>query len=506
MNTPAPAPTATSDRWIALAFLTFSALTSVIDNSVMTVVAPTIEKSFHASLEAVEWTTSSYALVFGATMLLWGKLGAMFGQRRMFILGNLTFALGSALLGWSPTIELMIAMRAVQGLGAAMLNPAAIALIALLFTGRDRAVAYGINGMTATVGVGLGYILGGLCAEYVGWRWAFYVNLPICILAAWGAWRYVPVTREHAERRPLDYLGAVQSLVGLALIIFALIQGQALGWWTVKQPLVLFGWAAPLPVSAAPLALGLGCLLLAVFAQRELALARSRREPLFDVTLFRHASFRWGSIVGMLRFLAQFAVNYSVTLFLQIFEGIKALQSALVSVPIALFGTIAAPLGGWLANRLGVQRIVLVGVLLQGAGLFWLWWIVAPALSLWELAGPFSLFGLGSGLASAQLNTATLQDVPRDRTGDASSAAVTLRQLGAPFAAALVGLILESTVTRLALEGYDRSARGVGAMENVVLAMMVINFVCLVLTWLIPNHVPPRGAKSDSIDSCTAGG
>src|SRR4029434_7952481 len=146
MNTPVCAPTTTSDRWIALAFLTFSALTSVIDTSVMTVVTPTIAQSFHASLEAVEWTTSSYALVFGATMLLWGKLGAMLGHRHMFILGNLTFALGSVLVGWSPTI----------------------ALIALLFTGRDRAVAYGINGMTAAVGVGLGYLLGGLCAEYVG--------------------------------------------------------------------------------------------------------------------------------------------------------------------------------------------------------------------------------------------------------------------------------------------------------------------------------------------------
>jgi MFS family permease len=295
LNNESSAPTATSDRWIALAFLTFSALTSVIDNSVMVVVTPTIEQYFHASLEAVEWATSAYALVFGATMLLWGKLGAMFGHRRMFILGNLTFALGSILVGWSSTIELLIAMRALQGLGAAMLNPAAIALIALLFTERDRALAYGINGMTAAVGVGLGYMLGGLCAEYVGWRWAFYVNLPICILAAWGAWRYVPVMREHAGRRPLDYMGAMQSLVGLALIIFALIPGQSLGWWTVKQPLVLFGWAAPLPVSAASLALGLGCLLLAVFARRELALARRRREPLFDMTLFRHASFRWAA-------------------------------------------------------------------------------------------------------------------------------------------------------------------------------------------------------------------
>jgi MFS family permease len=149
-------------------------------------------------------------------------------------------------------------------------------------------------------------------------------------------------------------------------------------------------------------------------------------------------------------------------------------------MPAALCGTMAAPLGGWLANRLGVQRTVLVGLLLQGVGVVWIWRMVAPTLSIWQLAGPFALFGLGSGLAGAQLNTATLQDVSRERTGDASSAAITLRQLGAPFAAALVGLLLESSVTRLVLAGYDRSARGIGAMESVMLAIMVINGVCLI--------------------------
>src|SRR5207244_8528099 len=181
----------------------------------------------------------------------------------------------------------------------------------------------------------------------------------------------------------------------LGPVVLARLPGRWAGGVAVKRALVPFGGAVPLPVSAAPLALGLGCLLLAVFTRRELALARRRREPLFDMALFRYASFRWGGIVGMLRFLAQFAVNYSVTLFLQIFEGVKALQAGLVSVPAALCGTMAAPLGGWLANRLGVQRTVLVGLLLQGAGVFWIWRMVAPALSIWQLAGPFALFGLG---------------------------------------------------------------------------------------------------------------
>src|SRR5262249_48181609 len=189
-----------ANRWAALGFITLAVMTSVIDNSVMTVATPSIASSFHATLEAVEWASSSYALVFGATMLLWGKLGALHGHRRMFIAGNLVFAVGSMLVGASPTIGTMIAMRALQGVGAAMYNPASIALIALIFSGRDRPLAYGINGMTASVGVALGYVLGGFCAEYVHWSWAFYVNLPIASMAAWGAWRYVPDVAERAER------------------------------------------------------------------------------------------------------------------------------------------------------------------------------------------------------------------------------------------------------------------------------------------------------------------
>jgi len=477
------------NRWAALGFITLAVMTSVIDNSVMTVATPSIASSFHATLEAVEWASSSYALVFGATMLLWGKLGALHGHRRMFIAGNLVFAVGSMLVGASPTIGTMIAMRALQGVGAAMYNPASIALIALIFSGRDRPLAYGINGMTASVGVALGYVLGGFCAEYVHWSWAFYVNLPIASMAAWGAWRYVPDVAERAERGALDYLGAALSLVALCLITFALINGHSLGWWWPAHEPSLFGRGVPLPISAAPLALGLGGLLLMAFVRRELRLLRRGREPLFDVTLFRHGSFRWGSVVGMLRFLVAFVVNYSITLFLQIGEGLKAFQAGLVQIPNAVFGTIAAPLGGWLANRIGVQRAVLAGLALQALGLVWIWRLASPTLGIAELITPFSLFGLGGGLASAQLNTLSLQDVPRERTGDASSAIATLRQLGAPFAIALAGVIIETTIARLSTKGVGRPTRGVVALENIVLALMAINLFCLVMASLVRNRL-----------------
>jgi MFS family permease len=170
-------------HWTGLAFLTLAVLTSVVDSSVMTVATPTISRAFHADLPTVEWTTTIYSLFFGATMLLWSKLGSIHGHRRMFIAGSCVFAAGSALVGCSPNIGTMIAMRALQGIGAAMFNPAAIALIALLFSPGERPLAYGINGMATSIGVALGYVLGGAVVESVGWRWAYYVNLPICLTA-----------------------------------------------------------------------------------------------------------------------------------------------------------------------------------------------------------------------------------------------------------------------------------------------------------------------------------
>jgi EmrB/QacA subfamily drug resistance transporter len=448
----------------------------------MTVSTPTISRTFHASLLQVEWTTTIYALFFGATMLLWGKLGAIYGHRRLFIFGNLIFALGSGLVGCSWNIGMMVAMRALQGVGAAMFNPAAIALIALIFDGRERSVAYGINGMAASVGIALGYVLGGLCAEYVGWRWAFYINLPICLAAAWGVFRFVPEAKE-GPRRPLDIFGVALSLLGLALAIYGLSEGQSMGWWHDKM-------RTGLPISPAPLALLVGIVLMVVFVARENRLGAAHREPLFDITLFKMASFRWGAIVGMLRYLGQFAVNYGVTLYLQLDEGIPALRAALISLPNALAGVIAAPLGGWLANRIGAARAVQLGLTLQAIGMLWIWHIITPKLSVWDLLGPFAIFGFGAGLASAQLNTASLQDVPREKTGDASSAITTLRQLGGSFSVAVFGLITATTVARLAQEGYDQTESGTVSMRDVVLVMLGVSLVCVVLSTRIPNRLP----------------
>jgi EmrB/QacA subfamily drug resistance transporter len=479
-------PANASGQWIGLGFLTLAVLTSVVDSSVMTVVTPTISKTFHASLPVVEWTTTIYSLFFGATMLLWGKMGSLFGHRRFFIAGSLLFALGSALVGWAPNMGMMIAMRAVQGTGAAMFNPAAIALIGLLFGPKDRPLAYGINGMAGSIGVALGYVLGGACAEFLDWRWAFYVNLPICALAVAGALRFVPRATEPGHPFALDVFGAFESLLGLGLLITGLSEAQTLGWGRARIPYEIFGH--PVFVSPAPMAMAAGVLVLVAYAGRELQLSRRGREPVFDVRLFRLPSFRWGSLITMLRYLAQFTVNYGVTVYLQVDEGIPALRAGMISIPNALAGILAGPAGGWLASRIGAARCVRLGLACQSGGIAWVWFVLAPHLSIWELIGPFSLFGFGSGLSGAQLNTASLQEVGPERMGDAASAVTTFRQLGGSFAVALFGILAATTTVRLTMEGYDRTLVGVRSMQDVVLVMLLINIGCLGLSILIPNR------------------
>jgi EmrB/QacA subfamily drug resistance transporter len=484
-------PVSTTGHWIGLGFLTLAVLTSVVDSSVMTVVTPTISKTFHATLPAVEWTTTIYSLFFGATMLLWGKMGSLFGHRRLFIVGSGLFALGSALVGWAPNIGMMIAMRALQGTGAAMFNPAAIALIGLLFSPQDRPLAYGINGMAGSIGVALGYVLGGACAEYLNWRWAFYVNLPICALAITGALRYVPRASEPGHPHALDVFGAFQSLLGLGLIITGLSEAQTLGLGRTKVPYSLLGH--PVPFSPAPVAIVFGAVIMVAYALRELRLTRRGREPVFDVTLFRLPSFRWGSLATMLRYLAQFTVNYGVTIYLQIDEGVPALRAGLISIPNAAAGLLAGPVGGWLAARIGAARAVQAGLVSQAAGIAWVWWLIGPHLSIWQLIGPFALFGFGAGLAGAQLNTASLEEVGPERMGDAASAVTTFRQLGGSLAVAVFGILAAATTVRLKMEGLDLTQVGIDSMKDVVLAMLAVSVGCIGVALGIPNRVRPAG-------------
>jgi EmrB/QacA subfamily drug resistance transporter len=479
-------------RWKAVAVLAIAVLVTTLDSSVMTVTTPTIQRSFGASLQALEWATTIYALLFGATMILWARLGKRYGQREMFILGIVLFGVSSLLVGLSSSIGVMVAMRALQAIGAAMINPAAIALVALMFRENERPLAYGINSTSASVGVALGYLIGGASAQYVGWRWAFYVNPLLCAVALWGAYRYIEPRLTESDDGKIDIPGAALSLLGLMLLIYGLIEGQSDGWWTAREPLYFFGAPVPLPLSIAPISIILGVLFLTLFVGLELHLKSVAKTPLFDVTLFALPSVRWGGLDTLIRSIVQFALYYALTIYLQKFDGIDVLTAGLASLPIAVASMMAVPLGSKIALGLGTQRSVLIGLVIQAVGILWIWWAMFPSVTLSTLFLPTLVFGLGMGISNAQLTNVIMQDVASGRSSDAAATAATLRQIGYALGVVTAGLFLATTVNDAALEGHARLQQGTAGMETNVLVDLILVTVCIVVALFIPNRFPQR--------------
>jgi len=490
-----PIATQRQSRFKAVGILTIAVLITTLDTSVMTVTTPTVQKVFGASLQMLEWTTTIYALFFGATMLLWSRIGEVYGHRQIFVIGVFLFGAGSLLVGLAPSIGFMIGMRALQALGAAMVNPAAITLVALMFDETGRPFAYGVNSASASAGIALGYILGGFCAQYASWRWAFFINPAFCAVALWGAFRYIDPHLKPPDDKGIDITGAALSLVGLMLVTFGLVQGQTHGWWTTREPFSLFGMALALPLSVAPLSIALGTAALGVFTWLELALKRSGQRPLLDLTLFALPSVRWGGLDTFMRSVAQFALYYGLTLYLQNDGGMSALTAGLALVPIAVSSIFAIPVGGTLAIRFGTQRSVFIGLVVQAIGVLWLWWVIGPSLHLWSVLLPNLVFGLGVGMTNAQLTNVIMQDVPITRSADAAAAAATLRQIGYGIGAVSVGVILSSTPTALALDGYSRLTQGSAGMEDNVLFNLALLLASILFALLIPNRIPRKSLQ-----------
>jgi EmrB/QacA subfamily drug resistance transporter len=484
------------NRWKAIVVLAIAVLVTTLDSSVMTVTTPTIQRSFGASLQALEWATTIYALLFGATMILWARLGKRYGQREIFILGIVLFGVSSLLVGLSSSIGVMVAMRALQAIGAAMINPAAIALVALMFNESERPLAYGINSTSASVGVALGYLVGGASAQYVGWRWAFYVNPLLCAFALWGAYRYIEPRLTESDDGKIDVIGAALSLVGLMLLIYGLIEGQSHGWWAAREPLYVFGAPVPLPLSIAPISIILGVLFLTLFVGLELHLKHAAKTPLFDVTLFALPSVRWGGLDNLIRSIVQFALYFALTIYLQKFGGMDVLTAGLASLPIALASMMAAPLGSRIALGFGTQRSVLIGLVIQAIGILWIWQAMFPSATLSALFLPTLAFGLGMGISNAQLTNVIMQDVTPVRSSDAAATAATLRQIGYGLGAVTAGLIFSTTTGNAVVEGYGRFRLGTMGMEMNVLVNLALATTCIVFALFIPNRIPQQRCGS----------
>jgi EmrB/QacA subfamily drug resistance transporter len=415
----------------------------IVDATIVNVAVPTIARDLGLSGTATEWINTIYALVFAAFLVTMGRFGDRIGRRKMYLVGLGTFLIASALAGFAPSGETLIAARLLQGLGGAAILPATQSILNEGFRGRDRAIAFGIWGSVIGGMAALGPLLGGWLTTYLSWRWAFYVNIPVGLLAIVGTMMWIDESCDENARGGFDPLGFLFVTTGLASVVFGMIEGYTYGWTSPSQPFVVLGWRWPLStVSIIPFAFALGFVLLIAFAVVEIRRERAAKFFLFDFGLWRYPAFRYGNLAGTIVSLGEFGLLFTLPLFLQAVIGLTAFQVGLTILALAVGAFFAAPTSAPLSNRFGPRRVVTLGMALEAIGIFITTLLLSRDLNVLVLVPPLFVYGLGVGFASAQLTSLILGDVPPEVSGLASGTNSMLRQVGSALGIAILGSAL----------------------------------------------------------------
>jgi EmrB/QacA subfamily drug resistance transporter len=429
-------------RWLGLAMLSVGVSMIIVDATIVNVAVPSIVRDLDLTSTQAEWINTTYALVFAALLITLGRIGDVVGRRRMYLLGLVVFAVASIAAGAAVNGTMLIAARLLQGVGGAMILPATQSILNTNFRGRDRAIAFGVWGAVIGGMAAVGPLLGGWLTTYLTWRWAFFINIPVAIVAIAGTLRYIGESRDEKAKLGFDLPGFVLITYGLAAVVFGLIEGYSYGWWSPKAPFVVLGWTWSFDVSVVPVAIATGILALVLFAIVELRRARLGKFFLFDFELWRFPAFRYGNLAGTVVALGEFGLLFALPLFLQGVLGYTAFETGLVFLSLAIGAFVAAPLAAQLARRFGPRRAVTLGMVLEAIGILTTTLLISTTVSGFLLVVPLFIYGVGVGLATAQLTSIVLSDVPPERSGLASGANSTMRQVGSALGIAILGTVL----------------------------------------------------------------
>ncbi|MFC5829390.1 MFS transporter [Nonomuraea insulae] len=436
--------------WLPLFVLGVGMSMIVIDATIVNVAVPAIMADLRLSATDVEWVNSIYSLTFAALLIPLGRTGDVRGRRRTFATGLVVFLAASLLAASAGNGALLIGARVLQGVGASMVVPMTLAVLNALYTGARRTVAFAVWGSVIGGMAAVGPLLGGWVVTDLGWRWAFWVNLPIGLLVLLGTLK-VPESRDP---RPggRDVPGVLLSVIGPAALVLGLIEGQRYGWITAVDDT---GGLSPIPIA---FAVAVGALTALVLVER--ARARAGRPVVLDLSLFAIPSFRYGGAAAMIVTLGEFGMILVLPLFLQAAIGFTAFQAGLIIASLAA-GTFLA--GGVVPKLpLAPRVIVRIGLALEAASAIAIGLALSPSIGPWTLVPWLVTYGIGVGFASAQLPNVMLAGVPVRQSGAASGLQSTIRQLGAAIGIAVLGAVLvtglDSAMSRH-LPGHPELAR-----------------------------------------------
>jgi len=451
---------------LILLVLSLSLAIIVIDATIVIVALPQIQRDFNITLKDLEWITSLYALIFGSFLLSWGKLSDEFGRRRIFMVGIFLFIVGSVIDGFSADLSQMLIGRVVQGFGAAMASPSTLSILTTTFTGKARGVAFGIWGATAGAAAVLGPVLGGYFTTYISWRWAFFINIPIGIAALAGAALVIRETRFKDPKYTTDYPGLLLITIGLASVLFGLIEAQTYGWLVPNEAFSAggFSWATSNPVSLPLVSIITGIILLGMFTFYEIRRARKGMVPLFDFSLLKYKGFRYGLFTVAIVAMGEFGAVFIISIFLQTVKGLSAIDAGLTFLPMAISVFIFAPIAGILATRFGPKWIITTGMVLEAVALFSMSQIISISNPVYYLYPILVIYGAGVGLAISQVTSTVLMSIPWQKAGVGSGANNTVRQIGSAFGIAVIGAILVAQISTVGQADLAASTANFGPM------------------------------------------
>ena len=418
-------------KWIALVLLALAQFVVVLDASIVNVALPSIGRDLEFSQENLPWVVNAYTLVFGGFLLLGGRMADLLGRRRLFIAGLILFGVASLLGGFAQTEGQLIAFRALQGLGAALISPAALSIVTTLFTeGAERNKALGVWGAVAGAGGAAGVLLGGVLTEFLGWEWVLFVNTPITIAAAVIAPRLLDESHSGAESRHFDVAGAVTVTAGLSLLVYALVDANDAGWGSTQTIGLL----------------ALTAVLLAIFVAVEL---RSKA-PLVPFRVFRLQTLRGANIIGLLIGMALFSMFFFISLYMQQVLGYDALKAGFAYLPLALTIIVSAGVASQLVTKVGFKPVLAAGLGLIAVGLVWFSQVSTDGTYVGDVLFPSLLAAAGLGFAFVPVTIAAVTGVSNSEAGLASGLINTSQQIGGALGLAVLAAVATNVTGDLA--------------------------------------------------------
>jgi EmrB/QacA subfamily drug resistance transporter len=424
-------------RWWTLAAMCFALFMIMLDNTVVNVALPSIQDDLGASLSGLEWTVNAYTLTFAVLLVTGGRLGDIFGRRRMFLFGVVVFALSSAAIGLAPTQGWLVAGRALQGIGAAFMMPGTLSIISHAFPPEERGKAIGTWAGVSALALALGPVVGGALTEYVSWRAIFFLNLPVAAGAVAVTLFATPESRDETIDRVVDYLGIGTLSAGLTALVLALVEGNQWGWGSA-------GIVSLLAVAAVGLV---------AFVAVEMRV----RAPMVDFSFFRSRSFLGANAVAFIVSFAMLAMFFFLALYMQNILGYSPVETGVRFLPSTLMIVLVAPLAGRLSDRVGPRPLMAAGLTLTAISLFIFtrigvdtgYGLVLPAVTI---------MGAGLGITMSPMSTAAMNAVSVDKAGVASGILSMNRMVGATFGVAALGALFQ----HLASSRLSDSLAGIG--------------------------------------------